>query len=143
MAGLTFDIYIRATPEEVWAALTEPELVRQWRFGLWFDSDWKAGSELTSHNPSGTGTVIEAVPRQRLVYEWTSDDDTDGNAGRASRVIFDLTELGTVTGVHVRHDQVVADEELMSTLASGWPRILSSLKSLLETGDALVFGRST
>lgn len=120
----------------MWAALTEPELVRQWRFGLSFDTDWQPGSKLISHNPAGTGAVLDAPPGQWLVYDWIGDDDPDANAGQASPVSFELTELGTVQAT-CQHDHIADEEALLPVVASGWPRILSSLKSLLETGEPL------
>ena len=139
MTSLAFDIYIRATPEKVWDALTDPALVPRWRLGMSFQTDWQPGSPLTSRSPDGTGTVQEAAPAQRLVYTWAQTDRPETNGGQASTVAFELTPMGAVTRLHVVHDGLAPDGEFLRVVRPGWPMILSGLKSLLETGEPLAF----
>src|SRR5262249_31466999 len=67
---LTLDISVRATPDQVWQALTDPAFVPRWRFGMSFDTSWRAGAPLTSRSPDGVGSVLDASPGKRLSYDW-------------------------------------------------------------------------
>lgn len=139
MTTLTFDIYIRATPEQVWEALMDPAMVPRFRFGLTFDTDWKAGSPLTTRGPEGKGTVQAVEPGRRLAYDWIQTDDPAANAGKYSTVAFDLMPMGESTRVTLTHSDLDPDAPFLKIVEPGWPMILSSLKSLLETGEALNF----
>ncbi|MGP3926758.1 SRPBCC domain-containing protein [Streptomyces sp. 8N616] len=141
MTTLTFDFYVRATPEKVWEALTDPALVPRWRFGMSFETDWQAGSPLVSRSPDGTGTVAESVPGRRLVYDWSQTDQPEANGGHPSTVSFDLGPMGEVTHLAVVHSDLDPDGLFLKVVRPGWPMLLSSLKSLLETGEPLPFRR--
>jgi uncharacterized protein YndB with AHSA1/START domain len=137
--ALTFDLYLRATPDAVWQALTDPAIVPRWRFGLTFDTDWQAGSPLTTKSPDGTGTVLESVAGQRLRYDWTQADHPEDNGGHPSVVSFELTPMGEVTRLAVSHRDLATDGAFVRVVRPGWPMILSGLKSLVETGEPLPF----
>jgi uncharacterized protein YndB with AHSA1/START domain len=132
---LTFDTYVRATPEQVWQALTDPAFVPRWRFGMSFETSWQVGSPLTSRSPDGTGTVLDASPGKRLSYDW----EMSGNPGPRSTVSFDLAPMGEITHLRTVHSDLDPADPFCQIVTSGWPMILSSLKSLLETGEPLAF----
>lgn len=134
---LTFDLYLRAAPAHVWHAITDPQLIPRWRFGMTFDTDWQPGSPLTSRSPDGVGTVHESVPNQRLVYDWIQPDAPEANGGYPSTVVLTLTPMGAVTRLTVVHRDLAPDGAFAKVVAPGWPMILSSLKSLVETGEPL------
>jgi uncharacterized protein YndB with AHSA1/START domain len=136
---LTFDTYVRATPDQVWQALTDPASVPRWRFGMSFETSWQAGSPLTSRSPDGTGTVLDASPGQRLSYDWEQSGPSQGNGGRRSTVSFELAPMGGITHLRTVHSDLEEDDPFCRIVTSGWPMILSSLKSLLETGEPLAF----
>lgn len=136
---LTFDLYLRAAPAHVWRAITDPQLVPRWRFGMTFDTDWRPGAPLTSRSPDGVGTVRESVPNQRLVYDWIQSDAPEANGGHLSTVAVTLTPMGAVTRLSVVHRDLAPDGAFIKVVAPGWPMILSSLKSLVETGEPLTF----
>ncbi len=138
-ATLTFDTYVRATPDQMWVALTDSAIVPRWRFGMSFEGDWQAGSHLTSRSPDGVGTVLDAVPGRRLVYNWEQPDSPEVNGGHPSTVSFELTPMGPTTHLHVEHSDLEEDGPFCRIVTGGWPMILSSLKSLLETGEPLSF----
>jgi uncharacterized protein YndB with AHSA1/START domain len=140
MTQLTFDTYIRATPENIWRALTDPAITPRYRFGLSFDTDWRPGSPLTSHSPDGQGVVHDSVPGQRLAYSWTESAKPEANGGHPSTVIFELTPVGEVTRLTTTHDNLAPDGPFLQIVRPGWPMILSALKSLLETGEPLTYG---
>ena len=138
---LTFDTYLRATPERVWQALTGPTTVPRWRFGMSFDTNWQTGAPImrASQSPDGTGTVLEASPGRRLAYDWEQAGVPGANGGHRSTVSFDLTPMGEITHLRTVHSDLEEDDPFCRIVTQGWPMILSSLKSLLETGEPLAF----
>lgn len=137
--NLTFDIYLRATRADVWHAVTDASTVPRWRFGMSFETDWTAGAPLRSRSPGGRGHVRESVPAQRLSYECIQTDEPQANGGRPSTVSFEISPMGAATRLHVDHAGLVPDGAFTRVVESGWPMILSSLKTLLETGEPLDF----
>lgn len=128
--------YIAATSARVWKALTEGELTRQyWKHTN--ESDWKPGSRWKHVADDGKGTVklvgkvVEVVPNRRLVLTWGDPAD----AADHSRVAIDIETVGDMVRLTVTHDEL--QPEMARKIAAGWPRVLSSLKSLLETGRPL------
>lgn len=143
MTRLTFDTYIRARPEDTWRALTDPAITPRYRFGLSFDTDWRAGSPLTSRSPDGEGMVYESVPGKRLVYSWSEVGKPEANGGHPSTVTFELSPVGQVTRLTTIHDDLAPDGPFLQIVQPGWPMILSALKSLLETGEPLSYAVDT
>jgi uncharacterized protein YndB with AHSA1/START domain len=132
--------YIASTPAKVWKALTEGELTRQyWKHTN--ESDWKPGSKWKHVADDGKGTVklvgqvIEVVPNKRLVLSWGDLADA-GNPAKHSRVAIDIETVGEMVRLTVTHEELKS-AEMKEKICNGWPRVLSSLKSFLETGRAL------
>jgi len=136
---LTFDFYVRATPDEVWRGLTDNAFVPRWRFGMSFETTWQAGRPLASRSPDGTGTVLDAAPGRRLSYDWEESGAPEANGGHRSTVTFELTPMGEVTHLRTVHGDLETDGPFCRIVTGGWPMILSSLKSLIETGEPLAF----
>ena len=122
MTSLCFDIYLRAAPEQVRVVLADPALAPRWLAGVQFHAD---GAE---------------DPR-RLTCEWLQADHLDANGGSASVVQFELAAMGQVTRLKVTHRDLAPGGSFLKAVAPGWPMILSSLKSLVETGKPLEFWR--
>jgi len=122
MTSLVFGICLRATPPRVCQALADPALVPGWLAGM-------------SSGPAG-----EDDPR-RLTCEWLLADYLEINGGCVSVVRFDLVAVGQVTRLTVDHRGLDPGGSLLTVLTPGWPVILSSLKSLVETGEPLEFRR--
>ena len=134
-------IYIAARPEAVWKALLDGEFTRQY-WGHENVSDWKPGPPW-EHRPAGAardalviGEVVEAKPPRRLVLTWADPGDGD-RKDRHSRVTFEIEPIADMVRLTVTHDELEAGSDMHRKIAQGWPRVLSSLKSLLETGRAL------
>jgi uncharacterized protein YndB with AHSA1/START domain len=136
-----YEIYIASEPETVWKALLDGEFTRQY----WSHdnvSDWKAGSTWEHRRTDAArtvdliGEVLEARPPQRLVITWGEPADA-GRRDRQSRVTFDIERVADMVRLTVTHDDLETDSKMHRSIAAGWPRVLSSLKSLLETGRPL------
>jgi uncharacterized protein YndB with AHSA1/START domain len=134
-----YTTYIKTTPEKLWAAITTPEFQRQY-WGVEIRSDWKKGAKWESANIADigrvtvSGEILEAEPPKRLVFSWSILADADSPH---SRVTFDIDAVGDLVRLNVVHDKLKAGSFTAGRIVLGWPRVLSSLKSLLETGKAL------
>jgi uncharacterized protein YndB with AHSA1/START domain len=133
--------YIASTPAKVWRALIEGDLTRQyWKHTN--ESDWKPGSRWKHVAADGSatvklvGSVVEVVPNKRLVLTWADVADAE-KPSRHSTVTIDIESVGEMVRLTVTHDQLEPGSDMARGIRAGWPRVLSSLKSLLETGRAL------
>lgn len=132
-------LYIAASPERVWRALLDPEHTRAyWKHEN--RSDWRRGSrwEHVSADDARTvrvvGEVLDVEPGDHLVVSW-SDPNEPG--ARPSRVTYELARIQDMTCLSVRHEALTRGGAMATKVKHGWPRVLSSLKSYLETGRAL------
>ncbi len=139
-------IYIRTTPRALWKALTEGKFTRQYYAGLELDAELKRGGRfdymhrLEIHRRDGPGVagfVVEVVPKKKLVHSFEPKFIDDG----PSRVTYEIEPMGMVCKLTVTHDDFPPSGPTLATVREGWPEILSSLKSLLETGRPLVIPR--
>jgi uncharacterized protein YndB with AHSA1/START domain/DNA-binding transcriptional ArsR family regulator len=134
------ETFIRATPGQVWDALTSPDASRQYMFkGAAFHSTLRAGDPYEYRAEDGRalvfGTVLDAVPARRL--ELTYQAAWMGQDVKASRVVHEIAPVGDLTKLTISHYDLPAGHD---GLKEAWARIAASLKSLLETGSALKFG---
>lgn len=133
--------YIRATPERLWQALTEPELTRQFWSECWQESEWKAGSSWRLMIPGGrvgdSGEILEIEPQRRLAVSWRNEFKPEMREEGYSRMTYELEKFGGSVKLTVIHEMDRAGSKLIEAVSGGWPLILSSLKSLLETGEPL------
>ena len=133
--------YIRSTPEKVFEAITKPEIARRY-WGHENVSDWKPGStwEHVRADEQRTvqlvGKVIEISPPTRLVITWANASQAADPAS-ASRVSFDVVPYEGMVRLTVTHDELDAGSGMAKGIQQGWPAVLSSLKSLLETGQGI------
>ena len=132
-----YTTFIRTTPKTLWAAITKPEFTRQYWAGLANVSDWKKGSKwehTTKENEVWiTGKVLECTPPKRLVLSWADPD----NLKDKSRVTFEIEAVEDMVCLNVTHDKLKAGSKMLKGVSWGWPRVLSSMKTYLETGKAL------
>lgn len=133
--------YIRSTPQKVFDAITRPEIARRY-WGHENVSDWKPGSPWQhvrtdeQRTVQLVGKVVETAPPTRLVITWASPAQAD-NPDATSRVSFDIAEYEGMVRLTVTHDELEAGSGMASGIQKGWPIVLSSLKSLLETGEGI------
>ena len=137
----TYVTYIATTAETLWKALLDGEFTRQY-WGHENVSDWQPGSEWEHRRADATravvilGDVVAASAPNRLVITWADPGDR-GKRDKHSRVTFDIETVGEMVRLTVTHDELDPDSEMLRKISLGWPRVLSSLKSLLETGRPL------
>jgi len=131
--------FIRTTPEKLWAALTDPETMKRYWFDTWQDCDWKAGSPWRLIFPDGSvadsGRILEIEPLKRIVIEWQNHWRPEIKAEGPGRCTYEIEAVddGAVK-LTITHTSERADSELIKAVSSGWPKVLSNLKSFLETG---------
>lgn len=131
--------YIAATRDRVWNALIRPEFTsKYWEHDN--VSDWKPGSAWEHRASAGArekklvGEVLEFSEPSRLVMTWGAPGD---EPSARSRVTFELVQIDDMVKLTVTHDELVAGSEMQRGIENGWPRVLSSLKTFLETGKPL------
>jgi uncharacterized protein YndB with AHSA1/START domain len=133
--------YIRTTPEKLWEALKNPEFTREYWFGLWQDCTWEVGAPWRLVFPDGSvadsGEILEIDPPRRTVISWRNVFRPELAAEGYSRATFMLEPSGNAVKLTVMHEIDRTGSALLQAVSNGWPQILSSLKSLLETGKAL------
>lgn len=149
-----YTTYISTTPERLWQALTDPAFTSRY-WGVSFESDWTPGSTMTWQERGVTTTdpaqvVLESTPYRRLAYTWhTLTPEWAAAAGlgvetfaklaneRRSKVTFEIESLGQMVKLTVVHDGFEQESAVWGLVVEGWPKLLSGLKTLLETGDTL------
>lgn len=147
-AGVTrrdtvYTTYITTTAEKVWHALTDPETSKRYFFGRRVQSDWKVGSKFEmwydeGHGLDVNGVVLECDPPHRLKVSWRVDWVEELRHLPDSYVTYQIDQMGDVVRLTMleEHDESL-DPKYLEGGRNGWPIILSSLKSLLETGEPL------
>lgn len=138
-----YAIHIATTPEKLWTALTSNEFISQYFPEFRLESDWKAGSPLKYFTADGKfyseGEVLESSPPNKLSYTWP-ESEAEKTAVVPERLLWEITPSGPGTvKLKLIHDRLT--DKYYEAVGEGWPLILSSLKSLLETGAPLAFDK--
>ena len=131
--------YIRTTPEVLWDALTSPAFTRQYWFGMHQESDWTLGSPwrlvFADGRTADTGEIVESDRPRRLVIKWRNEFRPEVKAEGYSLCAMDLEPVGDAVKLTIAHRIERSPSKFIEAVSGGWPRILSNLKSLLETGE--------
>ena len=139
--GFAYVTYIRTTPEKLWAALTTPEFMKKYWFGMNIETDWRAGSPWKLVFPDGrvadAGEIVEIDKPKRLVLRWRNQFRPELHDEGDARCVIEIEPAGEVVKLTITHDIDKPASKLIGAVSTGWPKILSSLKTLLETGSAL------
>jgi uncharacterized protein YndB with AHSA1/START domain len=142
MSGSSFVYvtYIRAPQQKVWDALTKPEFQKVYWFGGHQESDWKKSSSwkmyMPEHGLTDSGEILESDPPNRLVIRWRNEFRQNLKEEGWSHCVMDLAQESDLTRLAITHSIEKENAQLIQAVSGGWPRILSSLKSYLETGSA-------
>jgi uncharacterized protein YndB with AHSA1/START domain len=130
--------YIRTTPEKLWEALTSAAFTREYWWGMFLESDWKKGSrwamKFADGRPNSTGEVLESDPPRRLVLDWHNEYNVEVVGDGPARASFDIEPVNDMVKLTVIHE---AGPKLLEAVSGGWPKVLASLKSYIETGKPL------
>ena len=136
--------YIRTTPEKLWAALTDPQTIKKFWFGITAESDFKPGSPWSLKFEDGrvadSGEILEAVPGKRLVIRWRNEFKPELKAEGWSRCTMEIEVADYYPDFGGKAVKLTIDHEadgpkFIEAVSGGWPKVMSNLKSLLETGD--------
>jgi uncharacterized protein YndB with AHSA1/START domain len=145
--------YIRTTPEKLWEALTSGDFTEKYWFGFRLEVEQKVGGKVRILPPKGmeehgdhSGEVLVCEPGRKLVYTWNPKDRPELAKKRdgLSRVTYELAPMGSQVRLRLIHENLLPedvekDPNTFRGVNNGWPAILSSLKSLLETGEPIAF----
>ncbi|MDV6014193.1 metalloregulator ArsR/SmtB family transcription factor [Haloechinothrix sp. LS1_15] len=152
--AFVYTTYVKTTPEQLWHALTEPSFTRRY-WGVTFETDWRAGSPMVWEQDGvriadPSQVVLESQPYRRLSYAWhvvtpefaesvglSEQTRAELAAEQLSTVTFEIEPLGEMVKLTVVHDGFEAGSTMREMVGEGWPHLLSALKTLLETGEAL------
>jgi uncharacterized protein YndB with AHSA1/START domain len=134
--------YIRTTPDALWRALTDTDFIPQWWMGVRAETEWRVGGPwklvLTDGRTADSGEVLEFEPPRRLALKWRNEFMPELTEEGFSQCLFELEPLGEAVKLTVTHSIPVDGSKLIKAVAGGWPQILSNLKTLIETGSALI-----
>jgi len=134
-------MYIHTTPRKLWRALTTPKFNRLFFFGCTQESTWQKGARWRLRKPDGgvcdSGEILEIHPPRRLVLNWRNELVPGLRAEGYSRMTLDIEKHGTSAKLTILHEMSCAGSKFIAAVTEGWPPILSSLKTLLETGESL------
>jgi uncharacterized protein YndB with AHSA1/START domain len=132
--------YIETTPEKLWEALTSSEFSKHYWFGTELKTDWKVGSPFAlvmNGTTTDTGKILEADRPRRLSYSFQHALDDEMRSERPTKVVFTVEPHGKLVKLTLTHEDFEDGSKLLNGISRGWPAILSSLKSMLESGTAL------
>ena len=134
--------FIRTTPDRLWAALTTREFTQRYWFGMHQESEWRTGASwklvFADGRVADTGEIVEIEPQKRLVLRWRNEFRPDLKAEGDSRCTIELEPVDEAVKLTITHVMDRAASEFIAKVSGGWPRILSNLKSLLETGEIVL-----
>ena len=131
--------YIRTTPEKLWKALTDAEFTKQYWFGMRSESEWRPGSSWKLVAGDGkvwdAGEVVEAQPPKRLVLRWQHQNKPELKAEGPTLCTMELEPSGSAVKLTITHTIERESSKVIEAVSGGWPKVISNLKSLLETGS--------
>jgi uncharacterized protein YndB with AHSA1/START domain len=134
--------YIRTTPDKLWTALTtDAEFMKQYWFGVHCQSEWTPGSSWKMVHDDGqisdAGEIVEAEPPRRLVIRWQHQSKPELKAEGESLCTMELEPSGPAVKLSITHTIERDPSKLIAAVSGGWPKLISNLKSLLETGSVV------
>jgi len=138
--SFVYTIYIASTPEKVFKALTDSEATAKFWFGNAVTSDWKVGSPIQFHREGKLvlqGKILESDPPRRLSHTFHAMHEPHNGKEPPSRVVYELEKQKDQVRLTVMHDDFIEGSNVFESISKGWPLVLSSLKSYLETSRVL------
>ena len=134
--------YIRTTPEKLWSALTDPAFMKQYWFGVHGESDWVEGSPWKLVSPKDqildAGEIVVSERPRRLVIRWQNQFRPELKSEGPSLCTMELEPVESVVKLSITHTIECQPSKFIEAVSGGWPKVISNLKSLLETGSAVL-----
>ena len=134
--------YIRTTAGRLWEALTDPQFIRQYWFDTTVECRWEKGSPWKMVRSDGSltdsGEILEIDPPRRMVIRWRNEWKPELKAEGHSRCTIELEPVDDSVKLTITHEIERPESVLITAVSGGWPRIVSNLKSLLETGQLAI-----
>jgi len=137
-----YTTYIRTTPERLWSALIDPEQMKEYWLGMHIETNWTPGAEWQMLFPDGrvadTGEILEFTPPRRIVLRWRNEFKPELKAEGFARCTLEVEPAGAAVKLTITHTMERAESKFIEAVSGGWPKILSNLKSMLETGQVVL-----
>lgn len=134
--------FIRTTPEKLWSALTDGKQMKEYWFGMNFKTEWRTGAEWQMVFPDGrvadTGEILELERPKRIRLKWRNEFRPELKAEGFALCTIEIEPYGDAVRLSIMHSMERAESKFIEAVSGGWPKILSNLKSLLETGEVVL-----
>ena len=141
-SSFVYVTFIRTTPEKLWAALTDVNQMKEYWFGMHFKTDWKTGAEWKMVFPDGsvadTGEILELDRPKRIRLKWRNEFRPELRAEGFATCTIEIEPYGEAVRLSIAHTIELAPSKFIQAVSGGWPKVLSNLKSFLETGRILL-----
>jgi len=138
-SSFVYVTFIRTTPEKLWSALTDVNQMKDYWFGMQLKTEWKTGAEWQMVFPDGsvadTGEILELDRPKRIRLKWRNEFRPELKAEGHALCTIEIEPYGAAVRLSITHSIERADSKFIQAVSGGWPKILSNLKSLLETGQ--------
>ena len=141
-SSFVYITFIRTTPERLWSALTDANQMKEYWFGMHIKTEWKTGAEWQMIFPDGQvadrGEILELERPKRIQLKWRNEFRPELKAEGFALCTLEIEPVGAAVRLTITHTIERADSNFIRAVAGGWPKIVSNLKSLLETGQVLL-----
>ena len=141
-SSFVYVTFIRTTPERLWSALTSADFMKEYWLGCHLKTEWKVGAQWQLIYPDGritdSGEIVELEPQKRIVLKWRNEFRPELKAEGEAVCRMELEPVGGAVKLTITHTMDRPESKLIRAVSGGWPRILSNLKSLLETGQIVL-----
>ena len=142
MSEFVYVTFIRTSPEKLWTALTDPDFMKAYWFGMHQDTTWQPGAAwrlvFSDGRVADAGEILEVQPLRRLVIKWRNEWKPEMKAEGDAFCTMEIEPLDGAVKLTVTHSMERPGSKLIEAVSGGWPKILSNLKSLLETGEVVL-----
>ena len=141
-SSFVYVTFIRTTPEKLWSALTDAGQMKDYWFGMHINTEWKTGAEWEMVFPDGrvadTGLILELERPKRIQLKWRNEFRPELKAEGYALCTIEIEPYGDAVRLSIAHTIERADSKFIEAVSGGWPKILSNLKSLVETGRVVL-----
>jgi uncharacterized protein YndB with AHSA1/START domain len=141
-SSFVYVTFIRTTPEKLWSALTDPKQMKEYWLGMHIETEWKTGSAWRMLFPDGgvadSGEVLEVERPKRIRLKWGNEFRPELKEEGFAYCTIELEPYGEAVRLSITHTIERAESKFIQAVSGGWPKVLSNLKSLLETGQVVL-----